>query len=122
MDEQAGKGGDLGSQRLDFQLLGGLQTLFESFKEHVIISIQKGDRADEGNSYRGLGIAYFSQGDFRKAIEYHENHLKIAKEIGDRAGKGRAYGSLGNAYFSLGDIRKAFNCYGKTLENCKRNR
>ena len=83
MDEQAGKGGDLGSQRLDFQLLGGLQTLFESFKEHVIISIQKGDRADEGNSYRGLGIAYFSQGDFRKAIEYHGNHLGLGKEKGE---------------------------------------
>ena len=54
MDEQAGKGGDFGSQRLDFQLLGGLQTLLESLKEHVIISIQKGDRADEGNSYRVL--------------------------------------------------------------------
>ena len=65
MDEQAGKGGDLGSQRLDFQLLGGLQTLFESFKEHVIISIQKGDRADEGRAYGNLGNAYDSLGDFR---------------------------------------------------------
>ncbi|XP_015765875.1 PREDICTED: G-protein-signaling modulator 1-like [Acropora digitifera] len=116
MDEQAGKGKDFGSQRLDFQLLGGSQTLLGSLKEHVTISIQKGDRADEGNSYRGLGIAYYSLGDFQKAMEYHEKHLKIAKEIDDRAGKGRAYGSLGNAYRSLGDIRKAFKYYEKHLK------
>ena len=57
MDEQAWKGKDLESQRLDFQSLGGLQTLLKSLKKHVIISIEKGDRADEGNSYHGLGIA-----------------------------------------------------------------
>ena len=72
MAEKAGKGRDFGSQRFDFQLLGGVQTPLESLQENVIISIQKGDRADEGNSYRSLGIAYFSLVDFRKAIEYHE--------------------------------------------------
>ena len=68
MDEQAGKGRDLGSQRLDFQTLDRLQTL----EKNRIISIEKGDRTKEGNSYRGLGKLYFSLGDFRKAIEYHE--------------------------------------------------
>ena len=118
MDEQAGKGKDFGSQILDFQLLGGSQTPLESLKEHVIISIQKGDRADEGNCYRGFGNAYFSLGDFRKAIEYHEKHLKIAKEIGDRAGEGGAYGNLGNAYRSLGDFRKAIEYHKKHLKIC----
>ena len=44
-----------------------------------------------------LGIAYYSLGDFRKAIEYHERYLKISKEVGDRAGEGRAYRILGVA-------------------------
>ena len=39
-----------------------------------------------------LGFAYYSLGDFRKAIEHHERHLEISKEVGDRAGEGRAYG------------------------------
>ena len=69
------------------------------------IAIEIGDRAGEGRAYGNLGNAYFSLGDFRKAIEYHEKDLKIAIEIGDRAGEGRAYGNLGNAYFSLGDFR-----------------
>ena len=112
MDEQAGKGRDFGSQRLDLDL----QTLLKLLKKHVIISIEKGDRADEGNSYRSIGIAYHSLGDFRKAIEYREKHLKIATEIGDRDGEGGAYANLGHAYFSLGDFRKAFEYYEKHLK------
>ena len=91
MDEQAGKGRNLEKQRLEFQLMGGLQTLLESPKKHEITSIEKGDRADEGNSYRGLVIAYFSLGDLRKAIEYNEKQLKIAIETGDRAGEGSPF-------------------------------
>ena len=41
--------------------------------------------------YANLGIAYHSQGDFSKAIEYHTQDLAIAKEVSDRAGEGVAY-------------------------------
>ena len=54
-----------------------------------------------------LGIAYYSLGDFRKAIEYHERHLKISKEVGDRAGERIAYCNLGNAYHSFGHFRES---------------
>jgi len=45
------------------------------------IAKEIGDRAGESNCYGNLGIAYWSLGDFRKAIEYHEKSLKIAKDI-----------------------------------------
>ena len=105
MDEQAGKGKDLDSQTLDFQSLGGLQAL----EKNAIISVEKGDRTEEGNAYRGLSSLSFSLGDFRKANEYHKKHLKIKKKIGDKPGKGRGYGNLGNAYRSLDDFRKAID-------------
>ena len=66
-----------------------------------------------------LGIAYYSLGDFRKAIEYHERHLKISKEVGDRAGEGKAYGNLGNAYHSLGDFHKAIEYNERHLKISK---
>ena len=49
-----------------------------------------------------LGNAYYSLGDFSKAIDHHGLDLAIAKEVGDRAGEGKAYGNLGNAYQSQG--------------------
>ena len=81
MDEKAGKGRDFDTQRLNFHSLGGLQRLDEFLEKRVIIVIEKGDRADEGNAYQDLGNIYFSLGDFRKAIEYHKKLLKIAIEI-----------------------------------------
>ena len=47
-----------------------------------------GDPGGEGTAHRNFGIAYFSLGDYRKAIEYHEKYLKIAMKIGDRGGEG----------------------------------
>jgi hypothetical protein len=52
-----------------------------------------GDRAGEGMAYANLGNAYWSQGDFSKAIEYHAQHLAIAKEVGDLAGEARRTGT-----------------------------
>jgi len=72
-----------------------------------------GDRAGEGRAYGNLGIAYQSQGDVSKAIEYHAQDLAIAKEVGDQAGEGRAYGNLGIAYQSLGDVSKAIEYHAQ---------
>ena len=66
-----------------------------------------------------LGIAYYSLGDFNKAIEYQAQHLAIAKEVGDRAGEGAAYGSLGNAYRSQGDFAKAIEYHAQHLAIAK---
>jgi tetratricopeptide (TPR) repeat protein len=63
-----------------------------------------GDRAGKGGMSGTLGIAYESQGDYAKAIEYHAQHLAIAKEVGDRAEEGVAYANLGCAYRSQGDF------------------
>ena len=56
-------GGKEGSQRLDFHSLGDLQIFAEFLKRKLIISIEKDDRAQEGNAYRDLGNVYFSLGD-----------------------------------------------------------
>ena len=73
------------------------------------LSIAKdvGDRAGEGSAYGNLGNAYYSLGDFQRAIEYHEKHLSITKDVGDRAGEGSAYYSLGLSYLSLYSLSEA---------------
>jgi len=76
-------------------------------------------RAREGVAYGNLGCAYFSKGDYAKAIEYHTQDLSIAKEVGDRAGEGAAYGNLGHAYESQGDFTKAIECLAQDLAIAK---
>jgi tetratricopeptide (TPR) repeat protein len=68
------------------------------------------DRVAEGRHLDGLGSAYYSLGDYRKAIEHHETALDISRETVDRAGEGVSLAHLGAAYHFLGDHRKAIEC------------
>ena len=43
-----------------------------------------GRKQSIGATLGNLGLAYFSLGDYRKAIDYHEKALAIAVEIGDK--------------------------------------
>jgi tetratricopeptide (TPR) repeat protein len=74
------------------------------------------DRAAEAAHLANLGNAYYSLGDYRKAIELHEQALAIAREIGDRRGEGQDLGNLGNTYNSLGEYRKATEFYNQHLK------
>ena len=71
------------------------------------IAKENGNRVEESRGYSNLGMEYYSNGDFRKALEYHQLHLDISKEVGEKEGEGRAYGNLGIACISLGQFRKA---------------
>ena len=70
----------------------------------------------EGRAYGNLGIAYGSQGDLSKAIEYH---MAIAKEVGDRAEEGAAFGNLGIAFRNLGNFFKALKHHKEHLVMAK---
>jgi tetratricopeptide (TPR) repeat protein len=65
-----------------------------------------------------LGNAYYSLGNFNKAIEYHTKHLNICIDIGNKSGEGMAYCNLGDAYDSLGDFNKAIEYHTKYLNLC----
>ena len=67
-----------------------------------------GDRHGEGSAYCDLGNAYFSLGQFDKAVEFHRKALNIALELGNRAWVGAAYANLGNAYESLGQFQQKY--------------
>ncbi|MCC5638704.1 tetratricopeptide repeat-containing protein [Nostoc sp. CHAB 5844] len=57
------------------------------------------NRLGEGHSLGNLGLAYYSLGNYKKAIEYLQQLLAIARQIKDRLGEGAALGNLGSAYF-----------------------
>ncbi|KEI69117.1 hypothetical protein A19Y_4470 [Planktothrix agardhii NIVA-CYA 126/8] len=62
-----------------------------------------------------MGNAYYSLGQYQKAIEFHQQSLTIAREIGDRNGEGNNLNNLGNAYHSLGQYQKAIEFYQQSL-------
>jgi tetratricopeptide (TPR) repeat protein len=102
-----------------FWSLGDFAKAIDYDAQHLAITKEVVDRAEEGMVHGNVGLAYYSLGDFCKAIEYHAQHLAIAKEMSDRAAEGGAYANLGTAHQSLGDMTTAFKCHTMHLAIAK---
>ncbi|RLC91462.1 MAG: hypothetical protein DRI77_13780, partial [Chloroflexi bacterium] len=63
----------------------------------------------------GLGLTYYSLGQFKRAIRLHKEALDIAREIGDRWGEVVSLGNLGSAYRAMGQINRAIGYYEQCL-------
>ncbi|MBP3408177.1 MAG: tetratricopeptide repeat protein, partial [Bacteroidaceae bacterium] len=68
-------------------------------------------------SYNNIGVAYYSLGDYDKALEYynraHDIRLDVLGE--NHPGVAASYSNIGVAYYSLGDYDKALEYYNKAL-------
>jgi len=78
---------------LCYHLFKALQSWQQSLKLYREIK----DRRGEGQSLGNLGNAYYSLGNYPKAIDYQEQSLAIAREIKDRNGEYAALNNLGLA-------------------------
>ena len=82
-----------------YNISGGLQEAIDYNERSLMISVEIGEKKNEGKVYDNTGE--------KNAIDHYERDLKIAKEVGDKEGEGAAYCNLGVAYGSLGDFQKA---------------
>jgi tetratricopeptide (TPR) repeat protein len=57
------------------------EAAFESWEKALRLYREIKDRKGEGNALGGLGNAYYSLGNYPKAIDYHEQRLAIAWRI-----------------------------------------
>ncbi|HCB01476.1 MAG TPA: hypothetical protein DEP19_03750, partial [Anaerolineae bacterium] len=74
-----------------------------------------GRRDMEGVHLGNLGLAYYSLGEVKKAIEYHEQALVIAREIGDRRNEGNWLGNFGSALYGSGEKEKGIESVKQAL-------
>ncbi|MHC5729836.1 MAG: tetratricopeptide repeat protein, partial [Nostoc sp.] len=85
-----------------------------------LVSKWKEIGARENWNYRAaltsLGNAYYSLGQYQRAIEFYQQSLEISREIGDRNGEGNSLIGLGNAYKSLGEYQRAIEFHQQSLE------
>jgi CHAT domain-containing protein/uncharacterized protein HemY len=106
---------DAGKTEADRLVEQGIQQLetrqfpaaLNSWQEALQIYRTIKNRQGEGAALGILGSAYYSLGNYAKAIDYSQQHLAIAREIKDRQSEGLALGNLGASYHSLGNSAKA---------------
>lgn len=92
------------------------------FREQVLfhgkqleIARKMGNRQKEGFALGNLGNAYYSLGQYERAIDFQQQALIIAREIGDREEEGSALGNLGGVYNTLGQYERAIDYYQQAL-------
>ncbi len=66
-------------------------------------------------SVGNLGTAYWSMGQYQKAIKSYEQALSITQEQKNRQGEGAWLGNLGNCYLNLGQTARAIDFYEQAL-------
>ena len=72
-------------------------------------------RSRHGKAPVNLGLAYYSLGNYAKAIEYSQQSLAIFREIKDRNGERVALCTLGAAYTPVGDYAKVIEYSQQSL-------
>jgi len=65
--------------------------------------------------YTGMGIIYWYQGFFDKAIEYHNKNIAICLELNDENGVASGYGNIAIIFDERGDLDNALLYYSKAL-------
>ncbi len=63
-----------------------------------------------------IGIIYYEQDNFTKALECYYNALKINEEIGNKKSQADNFVNIGNIYYEQGNYAKALDCYFKALQ------
>ena len=78
-----------------------------------MLEIQReiGSRSGIADSLNNLGNAYYSQGDYAKAIDFHQQSLEIKREIGNLNGQATSLLNLGTAYAKTDDHWKSREHY-----------
>ncbi|MEM9215430.1 MAG: tetratricopeptide repeat protein [Cyanobacteria bacterium P01_F01_bin.150] len=71
----------------------------------------QGEAASLGN----LGNAYYSLGDYERAIDFHQQSLVIDRELRNRLGEANSLGNLGVVYRDLGDYERAIDFQQQAL-------
>ena len=73
---------------------------------------------NEGNLLYSLGIVYYSQGEYEKALEYYEKSLKIRLSIlgENHPSMARSYNNIGIVYISQGEYERALEYIEKSLK------
>jgi len=95
---------------------------YEKALKYYMLYIQeneaKGKDANLATSYHNIGNVYYSQGEYRKALEYHLKSLDTRKSVfgNNHPHTATSYHNIGIVYDTQGEYKKALGYYLKSLD------
>ena len=80
------------------------------------IAEELGEKSVITHCMTNIGVIYYGQGNYPKAIEYYTKSLKIFEEIADKSGIAASLGNIGLIYQNQGDLVKAIEYQTRSLK------
>ena len=94
--------------------------LYDTALHHSTAALQLSQKLNFKNgiasSYHNIGLVYYYQGDYPKALDCYLKALKMAEELGDKEGIANRLGNIGLVYSNQGDYPKALDYCLKALK------
>ena len=80
------------------------------------LSLVEGERcSEEATALHIIGLTYYEQGMYDKALDHYMKALEIRQEINDKEGISGTMNNIGSVYGDQGDVDKAIEYYEKSL-------
>lgn len=80
------------------------------------IAIQTQNKKQMGNAYFNIGVAYYSEGNYQKALKNWKKKLEVNKQQNDSIEIASSYSDIGILYKNWGDYDTAVIFYQKALK------
>ena len=112
------------SQYIESDLQHSVKEILPTLQRRLAIYREIGDREGEERALHDLGYAYYSLGDFAKAIDYYQESFKIFLKIkkslesldfSQKEGVAQRLRELGNAFHLQENYHEALNHYQQSL-------
>jgi len=84
-------------------------------QEALAVYSRVGEQKDVGEALRAIGIIYWNNSDFAKALQYYKHSLSIMESIKDEQGTAAALVNMGIVYHNQGNLDLALDHYGRCL-------
>ncbi len=95
------------------------KAIYKSALQNFIIATElykkKKDKSRLAQCYTGMGIIYWYQGFYKKAIDYYKKNISICLEINDQNGLAAGYGNIAIIFDERKDLDNALLYYNKAL-------
>ena len=89
----------------------------------VMLSVAAGDERIRSSLLNKMGVVYYNQGEYAKALEYYRKSLAICEKIlgPEHTNKARTLNNIGVVYNEIGEYAKALIYYRKSLAMYKKS-
>ncbi len=99
-----------------YRRLGDPAKSEDFFKQSIVLSEERNNTMQLGDSYNRIGLLYRGTGRYEEALESYQKSIAFKEEVGNVLGAAGTLNNMGSLYRIMGEKEKAYESYLKSIE------